>query len=142
MKTYACFEANGRIRATYFCPASEIDAQRIPDGCQVMEVGHEVDPYKWRIAAGQPVALTDPPTEFSYFDFDALEWKLNTSRAWAAVRFKRDEALLASDWTDTLSAKARIGDAAYAAWQTYRQALRDITTQADPLAIVWPEQPA
>jgi len=25
------------------------------------------------------------------------------------------------------------------AWSVYRQALRDVTTQADPFAIVWPE---
>jgi len=28
------------------------------------------------------------------------------------------------------------------AWATYRQALRDITTQADPFNITWPNQNA
>lgn len=28
-----------------------------------------------------------------------------------------------------------------AAWATYRQALRDITTQLDPFKIDWPKQP-
>ena len=34
--------------------------------------------------------------------------------------------LAASDWTDTLSAKTRLGDAKYDEWQVYRQALRDM----------------
>jgi len=29
-----------------------------------------------------------------------------------------------------------------AAWATYRQALRDITAQKDPLNITWPVKPA
>lgn len=141
MKTYAFYEPNGRVKATFYCSEDEIDDQTVPEGCTRIIVPHDVNPFKWRIANGEPVQLTDPPNEFSYFDFDANEWKTNLSRAWASVRFKRDEALLASDWTDTLTAKARIGDSAYEAWQTYRQALRDITNQSDPLAIQWPVQP-
>jgi hypothetical protein len=61
--------------------------------------------------------------------------------AWATVREKRDFLLIASDWTDTHSAPARLGEQVYEAWQAYRQALRDVTLQQDPLAIVWPEPP-
>ena len=44
----------------------------------------------------------------------------------AAVRYKRNKLLAASDWT-------QIPDATVdqAAWATYRQALRDITTHAN-----------
>jgi len=28
-----------------------------------------------------------------------------------------------------------------AAWATYRQELRDITTQSDPFNIIWPSKP-
>jgi hypothetical protein len=44
-----------------------------------------------------------------------------------------------SDWTDTLSARARLGEERFAAWQTYRQVLRGITLQEDPYTIDWPE---
>lgn len=77
---------------------------------------------------GHPV-LQDPP-------------KVSDDVAWNSVRKMRDHLLMASDWTDTLSAKTRLGEAAYQAWQAYRQALRDVTLQADPHAIVWPQQPA
>ena len=44
----------------------------------------------------------------------------------AVIRAKRDSLLVACDWTDTLSAKTRLGDAKYNEWQVYRQALRDM----------------
>ena len=60
-----------------------------------------------------------------------------------AARFERDARLAGSDWTDTLSAKLRLGGAAYTDWQNYRQALRDVPDQSGfPDAIEWPEIPA
>lgn len=56
---------------------------------------------------------------------------------WVFIRDKRNKLLVDCDWTQLPDASA---DAA--AWATYRQALRDITTQADPFAIVWPESPS
>ena len=56
---------------------------------------------------------------------------------WAIIRAERNRLLVASDWTQLPDAPA---DAA--AWATYRQALRDVTTQANPFAIVWPESPS
>jgi hypothetical protein len=55
---------------------------------------------------------------------------------WAVVRAQRNTKLAQSDWTQLPDASA---DAA--AWAVYRQALRDITTQADPFNIVWPTAP-
>lgn len=56
---------------------------------------------------------------------------------WDEVRKERNALLAACDWTQLPDTPV---DAAE--WATYRQALRDITTQADPFNIVWPEQPA
>jgi hypothetical protein len=53
---------------------------------------------------------------------------------WAVVRAERNKLLAACDWTQLPDASA---DAA--AWATYRQALRDITSQANPFNIIWPE---
>lgn len=60
----------------------------------------------------------------------------------AIVRRKRNKLLLDSDWTDTLSAKSRLGDTLYNAWQSYRQALRDITDTTDVDTIVFPIAPS
>ena len=58
----------------------------------------------------------------------------------SAIRSKRDMLLVASDWTDTLSAKTRLGDAKYDEWQVYRQALRDMPDKGctDLDNPVWP----
>lgn len=61
---------------------------------------------------------------------------------WNSVRRQRNALLAQSDWTDTASAPARLGQTSYDAWQTYRQALRDITQQASPFEITWPVSPA
>lgn len=55
---------------------------------------------------------------------------------WVMVRNMRNALLAESDWTQLPDAPV---DAV--AWADYRQALRDITTQADPFSIVWPIKP-
>lgn len=56
---------------------------------------------------------------------------------WKSVRAERNQRLADCDWTQLPDAPV---DAE--AWATYRQDLRDITTQPDPFNIVWPETPA
>ncbi|HWR06294.1 phage tail assembly chaperone [Sporomusa sp.] len=58
-----------------------------------------------------------------------------------AIRRQRDQLLGESDWTDTLSAKSRLGETLYIAWQEYRQALRDMPKTCDVDNLVWPEKP-
>ena len=53
------------------------------------------------------------------------------------VRAERDALLAACDWTQVADAPVD-----QAAWAVYRQALRDVTTQAGfPTNIVWPVKP-
>ncbi|UOF80694.1 phage tail assembly chaperone protein [Caudoviricetes sp.] len=55
----------------------------------------------------------------------------------AEVRQQRDALLVSSDWTQVLDAPVD-----QAAWATYRQALRDITTQTGfPQVVEWPISP-
>lgn len=62
--------------------------------------------------------------------------------AWS-IRKIRDELLAKSDWTDTLSAQSRLGEALYGQWQEYRQALRDVPQQSGfPFEVAWPQDPA
>ena len=54
-----------------------------------------------------------------------------------SVRTSRGEKLKETDWTQVADAPVD-----QAAWATYRQALRDVTTQAGfPWTITWPTQP-
>ena len=61
-----------------------------------------------------------------------------TSNRWVKVRFERDELLACSDWTQLPD----VSNVDKTAWATYRQQLRDITTQADPFNITWPTKPS
>lgn len=58
---------------------------------------------------------------------------------WSVVRDQRNSLLASCDWT-------QLPDAPVTAekrqeWVTYRQQLRDITSQSDPFNIVWPTEP-
>ena len=53
------------------------------------------------------------------------------------IRVQRDRLLLECDWTQLADVNlTNINE-----WKTYRQALRDITTQSDPKNVVWPTKP-
>jgi hypothetical protein len=56
-----------------------------------------------------------------------------------SVRIKRNALLAASDWTQLPDSP--LDNTTRNAWADYRQALRDITEQADPFAIVFPDAP-
>jgi hypothetical protein len=83
--------------------------------------------------------LGDPPTRHHRFNYTSLEWVLDESAAWREVRGIRDERMAASDWVRLRAAD--LGEPVPPEWLDYRQALRDITKQADPLNIVWPQAP-
>ena len=58
-------------------------------------------------------------------------------RAAAEIRTERDAKLTESDWTQVADAPVD-----QTAWATYRQALRDIPSQAGfPNEVVWPIEP-
>lgn len=60
-----------------------------------------------------------------------------TSAISSQIRTKRNALLQQSDWTQVADAPVD-----QAAWATYRQALRDVTTQEGfPEAVVWPIAP-
>ena len=73
---------------------------------------------------------------YTVTDLSADESAAKVGAQWTVIRAERNKLLVESDWTQLPDAPV---DAA--AWATYRQALRDITDQANPFAIVWPESP-
>ena len=62
---------------------------------------------------------------------EELQGQINTQ--WAVIRNQRNQMLKDTDWTQVEDSPVD-----KTAWATYRQALRDITTQADPFKITWP----
>jgi len=65
---------------------------------------------------------------------EELQSRIDTQ--WQVIRTQRNQMLKDSDWTQLADAPVD-----QAVWATYRQALRDITTQKDPFKITWPKDP-
>ncbi len=93
-----------------------------------------------RVANGALVPLPAKPGECFRFDYAAGAWVPDDASAWQFARMHRDRLLAACDWT-TL-ADVPLTEEKRAAWMDYRQALRDMTSQPDPRALVWPVAPA
>ncbi len=86
-----------------------------------------------------PALLIDGVWTQNYIvsDLSADESAAKVGAQWNIIRAERNKLLVESDWTQLPDAPV---DAA--AWATYRQALRDVTTQANPFTIVWPQGPS
>jgi len=69
---------------------------------------------------------------------DPTKVQAKTAAAWSQVRAQQRQKLYESDWTCSVTDYEVPNKAD---WVTYRQALRDVTTQTDPFAIVWPPAP-
>jgi len=85
------------------------------------------------------VNMPEKPNKYCIFNYDTKQWvdPRTDQTQWVVVKTQRNKLLAESDWTQLpdveISNKAK--------WATYRQALRDITTQTDPFNIVWPSKP-
>ena len=61
-----------------------------------------------------------------------------TAQAWKCVRKERDTLIAETDWVGGTD----VPDAIKTKWNSYRQALRDVTSQSDPENITWPTKPS
>lgn len=98
--------------------------------------GPQARPTQFQVAYRDGVEELDGKwyTKYAVADMELEAIDAVTAAQWIVIRAERNKLLAESDWTQLPDASA---DAA--AWATYRQALRDITTQANPFSIVWPE---
>ena len=98
-----------------------------PDGYGYVNYSHNVsETYKYHISGGTLVEKSQP-------DVDAIE----SGKAEAMLRRKRDQMLAACDWTQVPDAPVDSQ-----AWAAYRQALRDLPANTtDPRNVAWPEKP-
>ena len=96
------------------------------------------------VAKGTPTKLNNgkryllSSTELQEFNDRKDAWDAGANaREWTKIRNERKRLLRESDWT-------QLGDSLKKDQQDikdYRQALRDITDQADPFNITWPTKP-
>lgn len=118
----------------------------LPAGCPMppgwIRVMPNVSPesHCWDAARQLLMPLPPRPSPSHRFSEEQGRWVADENAAWALVRAERDRLLTACDWRVARAMEA--GEPLPAPWAAYRQALRNITEQADPLAIEWPMPPA
>lgn len=118
LKTYVTLDERGLVLSV-----AESNTMQ-SDGC-VESVGFAI-----------PVDRPSPFHRYHYFDRKWVdirppEW------VWGEVRKERDRRLAQSDWTQLPDVPLATKEA----WAVYRQQLRDVTEQADPLGVAWPVAP-
>ena len=94
--------------------------------------------YTQNVEVGPPKRINGAWTQtWVVTDASPQDVAARVEGAWEGVRADRNARLADCDWT-------QLGDAPVdkVAWATYRQQLRDITTQSDPFNIEWPLPPA
>jgi len=129
-------QTSGEIRQWGDVPEEFVEQQLQP-GDSFIEGIYPADQYYW---GGSGMVEKPVRLESSSWDSASKRWFVDPEAAWAAVRAKRNGLLKACDWR--LMPDSPSTPEEKAAWATYRQALRDITSQPDPLNIVWPDPPA
>lgn len=72
-------------------------------------------------------------------NWDQVAIDAATEARWTEIRTQRNQLLADSDWTQL--ADNPLTNVQQAEWATYRQALRDVTSQEDPFNITWPTKP-
>jgi hypothetical protein len=90
------------------------------------------------LSTSEIVQIPYTTEEQAEYDTKKAIWDAGENdRKAAEVRLERNTKLAATDWTQIADATAD-----KQAWATYRQALRNISTQAEfPNNVTWPTQP-
>jgi hypothetical protein len=113
-------------------------------GADVVFEGPQAQPTRYQVSFADGVEQIEDAqgagkwyTKYSVADMDTDAIAAKDTEQAKSVRTSRGEKLKDSDWTQVADAPVD-----QAAWATYRQALRDITSQEGfPWAITWPTEP-
>lgn len=99
----------------------------------------DINLYRWDFVTKSISLLPERPGLNYNFDYVGGTWVRDYAAQWDLVRYQRNLKLAASDGAFFKAYEA--GEALSAEWVAYRDALRDITLQPDPFAILWPTSP-
>jgi hypothetical protein len=108
-------------------------------GGDIVFEGPQAQPTRYQVGFRDGVEQIDGKwyTKYSVADMGAEAIASLDAEQAKSVRQQRGDKLKDSDWTQVADAPVD-----QAAWATYRQSLRDITTQEGfPWTVQWPEQP-
>lgn len=98
------------------------------------------DDYTKNIEEGTPILSESLYIQvWNITDATEEEILVKLEEKWVEVRIMRDSLLAQSDWTQFQDSP--LSGTQLTEWQTYRQSLRDITSQPNPFNLSWPKKP-
>lgn len=118
---------------------------QVRDGEHYLGFTETLDDSTHYVKSGNLIKYPPRPSKYHEFNYTADEWVDDRSelevvkQVTAEIRARRDQLLKSTDWV--VMRAFETGVPVDKAWLDYRQALRDITLQEDPLNIIWPESP-
>jgi len=135
---------------TYYVQYNLNNGRIIGSGVTQLEVVNSLDNYlqtdsfidntKYKVVNKEIVPIPDSPGDNYYYNFDTSEWVFDTTILSNKVKQQRNELLTLSDWTQIPNNP--LTQAKQTEWETYRQQLRDITSQQGyPVTVTWPTPP-
>lgn len=134
---FTIFNKNtGQIIQSGDCIDSDYDIQYVPNECEKLPIYS--DPINQYIENGIVKDIPQKPEYQSYFDYQTKQWIKDKDAQGYVIKAKRNMLLAESDWTQLpdvpINTKTQ--------WSTYRQELRDITSQPGyPFDVIWPTKP-
>lgn len=132
MKNYIVYLDNGQITKSGQCQDIDFDKY----GPNVIEgVANDSTQY---VENGQIVDMPPKPDGEAYFNYETKQWIRDSEAQGYVIKAKRNMLLAESDWTQLpdvpINTKTQ--------WATYRQELRDVTSQTGyPFDVIWPTKP-
>jgi hypothetical protein len=128
----------GEVVQSGSCSDADYELQQVPAQCQI--IPEACNPFTQYIKGGVVCDKPPQPNDDSVFDYTTESWVVDTESVASKARLRRSHLLVQSDWTQLPNSP--LTPEAQQSWATYRQALRDITSQAGfPLDIEWPTFP-
>lgn len=136
MKKYTLYEKNtGRILAT----GTSFDVEYMINAEHGIIEGQTVDNVETAyVVNGEILPMPAKPSKHHQWDYAKSTWFFDVSAAWSHVRVTRNALLNKSDWTQLPDVPSVTKED----WAAYRQLLRDVTNQNNPLRIEWPIPPS
>lgn len=144
-KPYSVITEHGQVVRT----GRSMDLPRKPGCTTIGEEAPSLQHYYW---GNRWHVIPDQPDKYHRWDWTVHQWlddrtpeqrdadiQAEIDAKWNVVRLKRNKLIAASDWR--VMPDAPTSNDMRPKWLEYRQALRDITDQPDPLNIQWPDAP-
>lgn len=109
-------------------------------GVYEVSLTSQPEDYTKNITEGTPILVSGSYQQvWNETSASEEEIQQRIEEKWTEVRTFRESLLKDSDWTQLQDSP--VTGSKLTEWQTYRQSLRDITTNDNPFTLTWPNKP-